>query len=373
MRRTPRRRLGRDGWPVIYFATKHAMKDPAMSDPGKTLDQSTALNAFDAASNWLARDGEVVSATVIGTWGSAPVPIGGQMIIARDGAFHGSVSGGCVEGEVIAAAEDVFASGKAETLAFGVSDETAWGAGLPCGGEIEVYLEHMSGSEAAALIGAARDASQTRKGLVIATDLKAGGRTLYVRGDESVPEDISNRFRTGKSERVKADTGPVFYKAVLPPARCIVVGATHIAQLFAQMAKLSGFELTVVDPRTAFASAERFPDVDLKSEWPQDAIPEIGLDAYTAMVVVAHVSHIDDEALKLALRSDCLYIGALGSKRNHEKRTERLKAAGFSDDEIKRIVCPIGLDIGAQTPAEIAVAILAEVILAVRGPKRATA
>lgn len=346
------------------------MKDLAMSDPGKSLDQSAALNAFDAACDWLARDGEVVSATVIGTWGSAPVPIGGQMIIARDGSFHGSVSGGCVEGEVIAAAEDVFASGKAETLAFGVSDETAWGAGLPCGGEIEVYLEHMSGSEAVALMSAARDASRTRQGLVIATDLKTGAHTLYVRGTEDVTDEIATRFRTGKSERVKTATGPVFFKAVLPPARCIVVGATHIAQLFAQMAKLSGFELTVVDPRTAFASADRFPGTDLRSEWPQDAIPAIGLDAYTAMVVVAHVSHIDDEALKLALRSDCLYIGALGSNRNHAKRTERLKAAGFTDEEIGRIACPIGIDIGAQTPAEIAVSILAEVILAVRGPKR---
>jgi xanthine dehydrogenase accessory factor len=125
----------------------------------------------------------------------------------------------------------------------------------------------------------------------------------------------------------------------------------------------------VVDPRTAFASPERFRDVEILAEWPQDAIPRIGLDPYTAVVVVAHVSHIDDEALKIALRSDCLYVGALGSSRNHAKRRERLAAAGMSEAEIARIKNPIGLDIGAQTPAEIAIAIMAEVILAVRGAK----
>jgi xanthine dehydrogenase accessory factor len=340
-----------------------------MSDPGRTLDAATAGNAFEVARQWLERDGEIVSATVVGTWGSAPVPIGGQMIISKDGDFHGSVSGGCVEGEVIAAAEDVFATGKAETLAFGVSDETAWGAGLPCGGEIAVYLEHMTKADAGEMIAEAARASREREGLVIATNLQSGARSLYVRGQDRVPADIATRFRTGKSEQVKTDEGPVFFKSVLPPARIIVVGATHIAQLFSQMARLAELEVVVVDPRTAFASAARFPDVTLRSEWPQDAIPEIGIDAYTALVVVAHVSHIDDEALKLGLRSDALYVGALGSKRNHEKRTGRLTEAGFTADEIARIKCPIGLDIGAQSPAEIAVSILAEVILAIRGPK----
>ena len=340
-----------------------------MSDPGRTLDAATALNAFEVAQQWLARDGEIVSATVVGTWGSAPVPTGGQMIVAANGDFHGSVSGGCVEGEVIAAAEDVFQSGKPEILAFGVSDETAWGAGLPCGGEIEVYLERMTQEDGGDLIDAAAKASRARRGLVIETDLNSGTRALHVRGEGAVPDGVLPRFRNGKSERSKTDAGSVFYKSVLPPARIIVVGATHIAQLFAQMARLAGLEVIVVDPRTAFASEARFPDVTLKSEWPQDAIPEIGIDAYTAFVIVAHVSHIDDEALKLALRSDALYVGALGSKRNHEKRTARLIEAGFSADEIARIKCPIGLDIGAQTPAEIATAILAEVILAIRGPK----
>lgn len=341
-----------------------------MSDPNELASAGMMRNAMEAAQTWLDRDSHVAVATVIGTWGSAPVPVGGQMVIARDGSFHGSVSGGCVEGEVIAEAEDVLESGKPQTLTFGVSDETAWGVGLPCGGEIKVYLERLEASGADSdFVTQALQAHERRDGLVIATNLNTGERKLYNRGDATLPSTVEQRFRSGKSEIVETSEGPVFYQAVLPPARTIVIGATHIAQLFAQIGQMAGYEVIVVDPRTAFANAERFPNVALHAEWPQDILPTLGLDPYTAVVVVAHVSHIDDEALKIALRSDCLYIGALGSKRNHEKRTERLKAAGFSADEIARIKCPIGLDIGAQSPAEIAISIMAEVVLAVRGPK----
>ena len=133
--------------------------------------------------------------------------------------------------------------------------------------------------------------------------------------------------------------------------------------------KLAGYEVQVIDPRTAFAAEARFPDIRLDTQWPQDAIPKIGLDPYTAVVALAHVGHIDDEALKLAMRSECFYVGALGSRRNHAKRTERLTQAGFTPAEIARIHCPIGLNIGAQSPQEIAIAIMAELVLALRGPK----
>ncbi|MEO1718871.1 MAG: XdhC family protein [Pseudomonadota bacterium] len=347
-----------------------------MSEPVKTADHRAIDSAFAAVEAWLARDGQVVTATVVNTWGSAPVPIGGQMIVAEDGHFHGSVSGGCVEGEVIAAAEDVFASGKSETLSFGVTDESAWAVGLPCGGQIDVYLERLASSAGDdAWVAKARSAQSQREGLVIETNLADGAKTIHVRDSlRDVPDHVARRFKTGKSgvKRNPDDTADVFYQAVLPPARIVIIGATHIAQLLCEIGRTAGYEMIVVDPRTAFASAERFGDVTLHADWPQDALPEIGLDAYTALAVVAHVSHIDDEALKVALRSDCLYIGALGSKRNHEKRRERLAEAGFQSSDLDRIACPIGLDIGAQTPAEIAVAILAEIILAVRGAKTAS-
>jgi xanthine dehydrogenase accessory factor len=310
-----------------------------------------------------------VMATVIDTWGSAPVPVGGQMAVAADGRFQGSVSGGCIEGEVIVEAEEILKTGQPKTLTFGVADETAWRAGLPCGGEVKVYLERFDRDHSAAFIDRALEARQRRSGLVVKTKLEDGSKELFER-DAKAPADVQDRFRSGKSELIETESGDVFVQALVPPARILVVGATHIAQVLAQLAALSGYELQVIDPRTAFASAERFEGVTLHTDWPQDVIPKIGLDPYTAVVCLSHVGHIDDEALKVALRSGCLYIGALGSKRNHAKRTERLLKAGFTQDEINLIQCPIGIDIGAQSPAEIAVSVMAQIILAVRGSKR---
>lgn len=344
---------------------------PPMSLPQTSQSSAVPLSVHESAHAWLDRDGKVALATVIDTWGSAPVPVGGQMAIAQGGEFEGSVSGGCIEGEVIAAAGEALDTGIPATLEFGVADEHAWSVGLPCGGKVRVFVERLErGSEAGAMLDTARAARRRRHGVIVRTRLSDGHRLIFARDARDLPAGDAARFRTGKSSLVTTPEGDVFVQALLPPARIIVVGATHIAQLFARIAKLADYEVIVVDPRTAFASPARFPEADLRAEWPQDALPRIGLDPYTALVVVAHVSHIDDEALKLALRSDCLYIGALGSARNHAKRTERLMEAGFSAAEIARVKCPIGLDIGAQSPAEIAVAIMAEVVLAVRGAKQ---
>lgn len=341
-----------------------------MSEQGEVVTQAAELDPLHAARSWLLRDGRVALATVIDTWGSAPVPVGGQMAIAMDGRFQGSVSGGCIEGEIITEAGEVLAAAAPRTMAFGVADETAWSVGLPCGGKVRVFVERLDAQTGGlAILEAALRARDARTGLVMRTRLVDGGRQLFARGDADVPADIAVRFRTGKSALEQTPDGEVFVQAVVPPARILMIGATHIAQVATQIARLAGYEVMVIDPRSAFAAADRFPDVALHAEWPQDALPRIGLDPYTAVVVLAHVAHIDDEALKLAVRSDCLYIGALGSARNHAKRTERLTEAGFTSSEIARIKCPIGLDIGAQTPAEIAVSVMAEVIGAVRGPK----
>jgi xanthine dehydrogenase accessory factor len=326
---------------------------------------------LEAARDWLDKDGAVAIATVVDTWGSAPVPVGGQMAVAKDGRFQGSVSGGCIEGDVIVEAEEILESGKPKLLEFGVSDETAWRSGLPCGGKVKVYVERVKkeggGSE---LVSRAVEAQQLRHGLVIETRLEDGAKTVYAREDDNVPDDVAARFSTAKSQLKEGPDGQVFLHALVPPARIVVVGASHIGQVLAEIAKLAGYEIQVVDPRSAFAAPERFPGITLHAEWPQDILPKIGLDPYTAVVALAHVGHIDDEALKLALRSDCLYVGALGSTRNHTKRVERLKADGITDEQIARISAPIGIDIGAQTPAEIAVSIMAEIVRVVRGPKR---
>jgi xanthine dehydrogenase accessory factor len=326
---------------------------------------------LEAARDWLDQDGAVAIATVVDTWGSAPVPVGGQMAVARDGRFQGSVSGGCIEGDVIAEAEEIIGTGKPKLLEFGVADETAWRAGLPCGGKVKVYVERVEAEGGGRdLVDRAVQAQQKRRGLVIETRLDDASKKVWARDDADVPEDVANRFSTAKSQLKETPSGEVFLHALVPPARIVVVGASHIGQVLAEIAKLAGYEIQVVDPRSAFAAPERFPGITLHAEWPQDILPKIGLDPYTAVVALAHVGHIDDEALKLALRSDCLYVGALGSSRNHAKRVERLKAAGITDAEIARIRAPIGIDIGAQTPAEIAVSVMAEIVRAVRGPKR---
>jgi xanthine dehydrogenase accessory factor len=328
------------------------------------------VDVLTAARTWLARDGRVAMATVVDTWGSAPVPVGGQMAVAADGNFQGSVSGGCIEGEIIMEAEDILASGQPKTLTFGVADETAWRAGLPCGGQVQVFVERIDEDGGAALLDRAVAAGESRRGLVVRTHLADGRKEVFERSDENLPQDIAERFHTAKSQLKETPDGAVFLHALVPPARILIIGATHIGQILTQLARLAAYDVIVVDPRTAFASPDRFPDVKLLTEWPQDILPKLGLDPYTAVVALAHVGHIDDEALKLAVQSDCLYIGALGSSRNHAKRVERLKAAGITEAQIARIKAPIGLDIGAQTPAEVAVSIMGEIVLAVRGLKR---
>jgi xanthine dehydrogenase accessory factor len=291
------------------------------------------------------------------------------MVVAADGRFEGSVSGGCVEGEVIAEAEDILAEGKPKTLTFGVADETAWQVGLPCGGQIKVFLERLDKSSGPPLLDRAINARSSRRGLLIRTRLNNGHREFFERDDDRGDDVIRQHLTSGESELQETPDGEIFLHALLPPARVLIIGATHIGQILAQLVKLAGYEVTVIDPRTAFAAETRFPGIRLDTEWPQDTIPKIGLDPYTAVVALAHVGHIDDEALKLAMRSECFYVGALGSKRNHAKRMQRLKEAGFSDAEIGRINSPIGINIGAQSPPEIAIAIMAQLVLALRGPR----
>jgi xanthine dehydrogenase accessory factor len=321
-----------------------------------------------AATRFMAEQGAVAMATVIDTWGSSPVPIGGQLAIAKDGRFAGSVSGGCVEGEVITEAEEVLASGRPRILEYGVEDETAWRVGLPCGGKIKLMVAPFTDSGARDRLERLRGARRQRIGLVVDTDLETGSVAIHERAG-AIDADILDRFRSGRSSVVEQGPARIFRHALMPPPRVIIIGATHIGQVLAELVRLTGYQAIVVDPRTAFAAETRFPHIELATEWPQDALPRLGVDAFTAVVALAHVGHIDDEALKIALRSEAMYIGALGSKRNHAKRVERLTEAGFTAAEIARIKAPIGLDIGAETPPEIAMSVMAEVVRALRGTK----
>jgi xanthine dehydrogenase accessory factor len=325
-----------------------------------------ARNPIEVARTWLDEHGKAALATVVSTWGSAPVPVGGQLVVGPDERFQGSVSGGCVEGDVIAEAADVMAGGRPKLMEFGVAEETAWRAGLPCGGTIKVLLEPLARARDAGHLDHLLKAQRERKPLVVTTNVITGTRHIFEPAPE-LPAEIAASLASGQSHLLETPESNVFVQALLPPVRLIIAGGTNIGQVLAELAREVGYDVIVVDPRAAFVTEERFGATSSRSEWPEVSLTALGLDSRTAVVALTHAAHIDDEALSVALRSTCLYIGALGSKTTHAKRLERLKAAGFSSASLKRIHAPIGLAIGAKGPAEIAVSILAEIIKVARG------
>jgi xanthine dehydrogenase accessory factor len=219
------------------------------------------------------------------------------------------------------------------------------------------------------LLAALNAERAARRAAVVVTDVASGASRL-VKAAEVKSDPLRNileeRLRTGKSGMVETPQGRLFLTVHVPPPRMVITGAVHISQALAPMARLVGYDVVIVDPRTAFASIERFPDVQVIAEWPDVALPPLNIDRYTAFVALTHDPKIDDPALIHALERECFYIGALGSKKTHARRIERLKAQGVSDAAIKRIHAPIGLEIGAVTPPEIAVAILAEITAKLR-------
>ena len=208
-----------------------------------------------------------------------------------------------------------------------------------------------------------------RRAAVLITDTQTGEQRLVKGGEiagDPLAEQLDGALRMGKSRSVEVDGRGYFLTVQVPPVRILCIGAVHISQALAPMAKLADFDLTIVDPRTAFATPERFPDVHLIAQWPQDVLPELRIDRYTGVCLLTHDPKIDDPALIAALRADCFYIGALGSRKTHAKRVERMMAEGFSQDDLSRIHAPIGLDIGSVSPAEISVSVLGEIIAALR-------
>ena len=210
---------------------------------------------------------------------------------------------------------------------------------------------------------------RARRAAILVTDLTDGRDRLVREGDVvagDLGEALEKAFRAGRSHSVEVDGRSFFLNVHLPPPRLVVIGAVHISQALAPMARLAGFDVSIIDPRTAFATPDRFPDVRLDAEWPQDVLSERPLDAFTALAAVTHDPKIDDFPIEQALKAGCFYVGALGSRKTHARRVERLQSQGVSDEQIARINAPIGLDIAASTPAEIAVAVLAQVIQALR-------
>ncbi|WP_299663500.1 XdhC family protein [uncultured Ruegeria sp.] len=297
-------------------------------------------------------------ATVVETWGSAPRRVGAQLVIAGDGRIEGSVSGGCVEGAVIVEALEAIEEGEARLLEFGVSDDDAFSVGLACGGTIRVLVEPVGTVLPEPMLAELVAARAQREPLAYEVNVETGHRALR---------------RAAYAERLRMDRsgfeedGQTFVAIHNPPLRLIVVGAVHIAQALVPMARIAGYDPAIVDPRDAFASDARFPGETILADWPDEAVSKLGLDARTALVLLTHDPKLDDPALQAALSANVFYIGALGSKRTHAKRVDRMTQAGFSDDQISRIHGPVGLDIGAASPSEIAVAILAQMTAVLRG------
>jgi xanthine dehydrogenase accessory factor len=346
------------------------MIEPRLTSPPPGRPQMAAAHDVIAAARRYVREtGAAALATVIETWGSAPVPVGGQMAVASDGRFAGSVSGGCIEADVMMAARNTIATGAHRVLTMGVAHDDAQQAGLPCGGNISVLLEPLAGRDGTDLLDQIAADVAVRRGFIIATDLATGGQERWPCpiAPGVVSADLAIRLNGGESRLVRTWGRGVFYKSHAPPVRLMIVGASHIAQIVSTLAREVGYGCVIIDPRSGYAVTDRFPGLMCLEQWPRDALAREGLDPFTALVALAHVADIDDEALMIALRSNCRYIGVLGSRANLAKRTERLVSAGFSNADIARIKAPIGLDIGALTPAEIALAIVAEIVATVRG------
>lgn len=315
-------------------------------------------NSPETALAWFRKGRGAALATVVETWGSAPRRVGAQLVIGGDGRIEGSVSGGCVEGAVIVEALEAMQVGEARLLEFGVSDEDAFAVGLACGGTIRVLVEPVGAVLPEPMLAELVAARARREALAYEVNVETGHRALR----RNAYADRLRMDRSGFEE-----DGQTFVAVHNPPLRLIVVGAVHIAQALVPMARIAGYDPIIIDPREAFASQSRFPGEKLLTDWPDEAVANIGLDARTAVVLLTHDPKLDDPALQAALKSDVFYIGALGSSRTHAKRVQRMTEVGFSVEQLQRIHGPIGLDIGAAGPAEIAVAIIAQMTAVLRG------
>ena len=306
-----------------------------------------------------------VLATVVATRKSSPRPVGSKLLITEDGKLEGSVSGGCVESDVFEAAQEVMADGMPRLLTYGITDDMAFGVGLPCGGEIDVFVEPLRMQV---------DETTERAVLFTVIDGDPLGAKLLVREDGTVEGDgpaelaalATEALRRGRSHTIEESGRTVFADVFGPPPCLFVYGAVDTAEALCRAAKLLGWTTVVADARARFATKERIPSADeLLTAWPEEALAQRPPDTATAIFVLTHDDKFDLPMLTAAVKTDAFYIGALGSRRNQERRRDLLRDAGLSDVELERISGPAGLDIGADSPAETALSMLAEA-LAVR-------
>jgi xanthine dehydrogenase accessory factor len=302
-----------------------------------TADHNSILAA---ALEW--RDKPMALATVIRTWSSAPCPVGTHMLVHRDGRFAGSVSGGCVEGDVLQFAAKVIAGAPVQICDYGIADGVAWEAGLPCGGEIEILVQPVSALGFSPYL------------FDVIREMRDAGRTLLIGTD----------FETGVSRIVDSPGDEAFVNLYAPPKRLLIIGAVEIARSLARIAGQLGIAVTVIDPRARFLTEGRFPWVSLDDRWPDEAVAALVPDDRTAVITLSHDIKIDDPALIAALASKARYIAALGSRKSHAARLLRLAAAGVDPAQLARIEGPAGVTINAINASEIALSIAAGMVRA---------
>lgn len=331
------------------------------------------LDILDTVNQWLDENHKIALATVVETWGSAPRGVGSKMAVTPDLAMIGSVSGGCVENAVIEEGLEGLEDGRPRLLKYGIADDTAWEVGLTCGGKINIFVEPLDRGwwEALAPKVAADESITTVT--VLEGDL-AGQKALFdetggvIYATSGLDEAQIAAFKQVASEhRVSKRVTAAGYEVMVDVAQSrphlIIVGGVHVAMPLTDYAHRLGFRVSIVDPRSAFATEARFPDVNaILHTYPDKALPQLGLTRDTHIAVLTHDPKIDDPALIAALNAPVNYVGVLSSSRTHDKRVKRLKETGVTDEQLERIRTPIGIDIGAQTPEEIALCIMAEII-----------
>ena len=299
-------------------------------------------------------------ATVVATRRSAPRPVGSKLVVTESGEMRGSVSGGCVESDVYEACREVLRGAQPRLLTYGITDDQAFEVGLPCGGEIDVFVRQADPAIASRI-----EALGEQRALLL-TDMEDGSQRLVLEGDEPVADEL---LRGGHSKLVQLEGRQVFADVFGPPPRLLVFGAVDTAEALCSAAKQLGWRTIVADARGKFATKERIPSADeLHVAWPEDVLALVTPDHATAVVVLTHDEKFDVPALVGILATEAFYVGALGSRRNQEKRRERLLEAGVGEEQLERIHGPAGLDIGAHSPSETALSILGE-ILAVRAKR----
>jgi len=328
---------------------------------------------WEKAALWLKEGRRIALATVIRTWGSSPRPLGSVLVVRDDGAFEGSVSGGCVEGAVVVEAIEALKRRAPKILDFKAGEDDVWAPGLSCGGRISIFLNPIGEEQETIVHQVRRSLDQGHPGILV--NGLANGEVDFLTTDSGrgvvFPPEIyimAGKFLSArKSQTISAYGEEIFLNFIPPLQRLYIVGAVHVAQSLVPMARMCGFQVFLIDPREAFADPARFPGQEIKIDSPEDFLAGQQLNSECAFVTLTHDPKLDEPGLKIALEAECFYIGALGSRKTHEARLKNLKNAGLSSGQVKRISGPVGLSIGAKTPQEIAVSILAELIAALRG------